>query len=538
METITAFHPPFSGLPSKPTSISTKIMYFSLHNSMRFRHFKPQKQFSVCASEKRQFQEEGTSSSTQLPDGKAEEILKGNDDPAKQIDLGWLPALPHALTASMANFLFGYHIGVMNGPIASVARELGFEGNSILEGLVVSIFIVGAFIGSLISGTLADKFGCRRILQIDSIPLIIGAILSAQAHSVNEVLLGRFLVGLGIGVNTVLVPIYISEVAPTKYRGSLGSLCQIGTCIGIIASLLIAIPAENDPHWWRTLLYIASTPGFLLMIGMQFAVDSPRWLCKTGRLDDAKSILCNLLGPSEVDTAIEEFQLVFNGTDGDTDSNWLELFKEPNYKVALVGGSLFLLQQFAGINGVLYFSSLTFQEVGITSAALASLYVGLTNFAGALSALYLIDKQGRRRLLIGSYLGMAVSMFLAAYAISFPDEDVSHNLSILGTLGYMYSFAIGAGPVTGIIIPELSGSRMRGKIMSFSFSVHWVCNFLVGLFFLELQRIFGVAPIYTSFGGVSLLSAMFCYTFIIETKGRSLEEIEMSLRSKLPGHDN
>ncbi|XP_021724965.1 probable plastidic glucose transporter 1 isoform X2 [Chenopodium quinoa] len=403
--TVTAFHPPFSGLPSKPTSISTKLMYYSLHNSMRFRHFKPLKQFSVCASEKQQFQE-ATPNSTQIPDRKAEELSKGIYDRSKEIDLGWLPALPHVLAASMANFLFGYHIGVMNGPIASVARELGFEGNSIIEGLVVSIFIVGAFIGSLISGALVDKFGCRRTLQIDSIPLIIGAILSAQAHSVNEVLLGRFLVGLGIGVNTVLVPIYISEVAPTKYRGSLGSLCQIGTCLGIIASLLIAIPAENDPHWWRILLYIASIPGFLLMIGMQFAVDSPRWLCKTGRLDDAKSILCNLWGPSEVDSAIEEFQLLFNGTEGDTNSKWLELFKEPNYKVALVGGFLFLLQQFAGINGVLYFSSLTFQDVGITSAALASLYVGLTNFAGALSALYLIDKQGRRRLLVGSYLGM------------------------------------------------------------------------------------------------------------------------------------
>lgn len=179
---------------------------------------------------------------------------------------------------------------------------------------------------------------------------------------------------------------------------------------------------------------------------------------------------------------------------------------------------------------------MTFQDVGITSAALASLYVGLTNFAGALSAMYLIDKQGRRRLLIGSYLGMAASMFLIVYAISSPlDEDVSRTLSILGTLGYIFSFAIGAGPVTGIIIPELSSSRLRGKIMSFSFCVHWVCNFLVGLFFLELVKTFGVAPIYMGFGGVSLLSAIFAYSFIVETKGRSLEEIEMSLRSKLRG---
>lgn len=165
-----------------------------------------------------------------------------------EIDLGWLPAFPHVLIASMSNLLFGYHIGVMIGPILSIARELGFEGNSFLEGLVVSIFIAGAFIGSISSGVLVDRFGFRRTLQMDTTPLILGAILSAQAHTLEEMLLGRFLVGLGIGVNTVLVPIYISEVSPTKYRGTLGTFCQIGTCLGIILSLFLGIPAEDDPH--------------------------------------------------------------------------------------------------------------------------------------------------------------------------------------------------------------------------------------------------------------------------------------------------
>ncbi|GMG98705.1 hypothetical protein Nepgr_000545 [Nepenthes gracilis] len=430
-----------------------------------------------------------------------DKLSRSEDAEIESVDSGWLPVFPHVLTASMSNFLFGYHIGVMNGPIISIARELGFEGNSILEGLVVSIFIVGAFIGSLISGSLVDKFGCRQTLQLVTIPLIAGAILSGQAHSVDEVLWGRFLVGLGIGVNTVLVPIYISEVAPTKYRGSLGTVCQLGTCLGIIASLFIGIPAESDTHWWRTMLYIASIPGFVLALGMQFAVESPRWLCKVGRLNDAKAIIYNLWGPSEVDKAIEEFQLVMKSGERDLGNKWLELLQEPHSRVAFIGGALFLLQQFAGINGVLYFSSLTFQDVGIASAALASLYVGLTNFAGALSALYLIDKQGRRRLLIGSYLGMAISMFLIVYAISAHlDENLSHNLSILGTLMYIFTFAVGAGPVTGLIIPELSSNRTRGTIMGFSFSVHWVCNFLVGLFFLELVEKFGIAPVYSSFG--------------------------------------
>ncbi|EEF37061.1 sugar transporter, putative [Ricinus communis] len=399
----------------------------------------------------------------------------------------------------------------MNGPIVSVARELGFEGDPILEGLVVSIFIAGAFIGSLSSGSLVDKLGCRRTFQVDTIPLIIGAIISAQAHSLDEILCGRFLVGLGIGVNTVLVPIYISEVAPTKYRGSLGTLCQLGTCLGIITSLFLALPSETDPHWWRTILYIASVPAFMLSLGMQFAVDSPRWLCKVGRLDDAKSVIHNLWGPSEVETAIEEFQSVIKNDGSDAGSRWLELLEEPHSRVALIGGSLFILQQFAGINGVLYFSSLTFKDVGITSGALASLYVGLTNFAGALCASYLMDKEGRRKLLIGSYIGMAASMFLVACAINFSvDEDLSHNLSVTGVLVYIFTFAIGAGPVTGLIIPELSSAKMRGKIMGFSFSVHWV-----------------------GFGSVSLLAALYANYYTIETKGRSLEEIEMSLNPNL-----
>ncbi|BBG99962.1 Major facilitator superfamily protein [Prunus dulcis] len=241
-----------------------------------------------------------------------------------------------------------------------------------------------------------------------------------------------------------------------------------------------------------------------------------------GRLNDAKAVIKNVWGASEVEKAIEEFQSVIKNDGSDLDSSWLELLKEPNSR-----------------------------DVGITNSALASLLIGVTNFAGALCALYLIDKQGRLKLLIGSYLGMqghvrlrnsvyvqAVSMFLVVCAISFPlDEQLSDNLSILGTVMYIFTFAIGAGPVTGLIIPELSSNRSRGKIMGFSFSAHWVCNFLVGLFFLDLVEKFGVAPVYGTFGAVSLLAAIFATYFIVETKGRSLEEIEMSLSSDFMSRD-
>ncbi|KAL7601875.1 hypothetical protein Lser_V15G24963 [Lactuca serriola] len=531
--TAAIFYPRFtpdSAIRAAPALNPTLSVNYSLHRPCRLLTSSPPADFKVYGDKKSQLPE--------VFDSSENENLVSEEQSYEEIDIGWLPAFPHVLVASMSNFLFGFHIGVMNGPIVSIAKELGFEGNSILEGLVVSIFIAGAFLGSAGAGYLVDRLGFKKTLQVDTIPLILGAILSAQAHSLDQLLWGRFFVGLGIGANAVLVPIYISEVAPTKYRGTLGSVCQIGTCTGIIASLFLGIFSDSDPHWWRTMLYIASVPGFILTLGMQFAVESPRWLCKAGRLDEAKEVIFNLWGPSEVDKSIEEFQSVLKNDGGDLDSRWSELLEEPHSKVALIGGSLFVLQQFAGINAVLYFSSLTFKDAGISNGALASLFVGLTNFAGALCALYLVDKQGRQKLIIGSYLGMAISMFLVASGIGFHlDEELRNNLSILGTILYILTFAIGAGPVTGLIIPELSSSRTRGKIMSFSFSVHWVCNFLVGLFFLEATERFGVAPVYGSFGVVSLLAALFSYSFLVETKGRSLEEIEMSLNQSFTKQD-
>ncbi|CAH1425783.1 unnamed protein product [Lactuca virosa] len=511
--TATVFYPRFtpdSAIRAAPALNPTLSVNYSLHRPCRLLTSSPPADFKVYGDKKSQLPE--------VFDSSENENLVSEEQSYEEIDIGWLPAFPHVLVASMSNFLFGFHIGVMNGPIVSIAKELGFEGNSILEGLVVSIFIAGAFLGSAGAGYLVDRLGFKKTLQVDTIPLILGAILSAQAHSLDQLLWGRFFVGLGIGANAVLVPIYISEVAPTKYRGTLGSVCQIGTCTGIIASLFLGIFSDSDPHWWRTMLYIASVPGFILALGMQFAVESPRWLCKAGRLDEAKEVIFNLWGPSEVDKSIEEFQSVLKNDGGDLDSRWSELLEEPHSKVALIGGTLFY--------------------AGISNGALASLYVGLTNFAGALCALYLVDKQGRQKLIIGSYLGMAISMFLVASGIGFHlDEELRNNLSILGTILYILTFAIGAGPVTGLIIPELSSSRTRGKIMSFSFSVHWVCNFFVGLFFLEATERFGVAPVYGSFGVVSLLAALFSYSFLVETKGRSLEEIEMSLNQSFTERD-
>ncbi|URE19568.1 Sugar transporter [Musa troglodytarum] len=464
MRCLAVLHPPCPGIIG-----SSKPRFLPLHHLLRrrakgslgLRRRAPLKGTRVAVSSKPP--PSPVSDSDQQPQISDVDVRLDLQKETEGLDLGWLPSFPHVLTASMANFLFGYHIGVMNGPIEAIAHELGFEGNSFLEGLVVSIFIAGAFIGSLGVSSFVDKFGSRHTFQLDTIPLILGAL----------------------------------------FRGSLGSLCQIGTCLGIIASLALGIPSESDPHWWRIMLYIACIPGFILIFGMQFAVESPRWLYKVGRVNETKKVIETIWGESEVEKSIEEIQTVINDDVKNQKTSWLELLVEPNKK-------------------------------------------------GALFALTLMDNQGRRRLLIGSYLGMAISMFLIVYAITVPlDEGSSHILSILGTLMYIFTFALGAGPVTGIIIPELSSNQSRSKIMVYKlflkdmleymllFDVPHVqiCNFLVGLYFLELVEKFGVGPVYGAFGGVSLMSAVFATYFIVETKGRSLEEIEISMNANLAAKD-
>lgn len=509
--------PPFAHIASSP-SLARRFIPLKASTS--------EEQSTISPPELRQ---ESRISDDKVGSSEEKEAL----DAVAGFDWGWLPAFPHVVTASMANFLFGYHIGVMNGPLTSIAHELKFEGDTIVEGFVVSTFLLGAFLGSIGGGVLADKIGRRRTFQVDMLPLIVGAALSASAGSVYAMIVGRFLVGIGIGVNTGLVPVYISEVAPTKYRGALGSICQIGTCVGMVSVLFLGAPTETDPHWWRSLFWISIIPGILLIIGMQFAVESPRWLSKTGRWEEARKVIQMLWGDSSVESAMEELQKSSDLRESNMEISWSELFSERYYKAPAIGSALFALQQFAGINGVLYFSSLTFRDAGISNSMAASATVAVASFIGALSALYLMDKQGRRNCLMGSYLGMAVSMAVLVFSLDgHLDEATSHALSVAGTLMYVYTFALGAGPVTALIIPELSSTEARAKTMAVSLSMHWVCNFLIGLFFLDLVEHVGLSVVYKSFGIISLLSVAFSNTFIIETKGRSLEDIEALLNQK------
>ncbi|KAI8541881.1 hypothetical protein RHMOL_Rhmol08G0095300 [Rhododendron molle] len=427
---------------------------------------------------------------------------------------------PYVGVACLGAILFGYHLGVVNGALEYLSKDLGW---------IVSTLLAGATVGSFTGGTLADKFGRTRTFQLDAVPLAVGAFLCATAHSVQTLIIGRLLAGIGIGISSAIVPLYISEISPTEIRGTLGSINQLFICIGILAALVAGLPLAGNPLWWRTMFGIAIIPSVLLALGMAFSPESPRWLYQQGKIPEAEMAIKRLFGKERVAEVMNDFSAASQGS-SEPEAGWFDLFSNRYRKVVSVGAALFLFQQLAGINAVVYYSTSVFRSVGIASDVAASALVGASNVFGTTIASSLMDKQGRKSLLITSFSGMAASMLLLSFSLTWKAlAPYSGTLAVLGTVLYVLSFSLGAGPVPALLLPEIFASRIRAKAVALSLGMHWISNFVIGLFFLSFVNNFGISSVYLGFSMVCVLAVLYIAGNVVETKGRSLEEIERAL---------
>ncbi|BFG39995.1 hypothetical protein CerSpe_262690 [Prunus speciosa] len=440
----------------------------------------------------------------------------------------WRLSFPHVVVATLSSFLFGYHLGVVNEPLESISKDLGFKGNTLAEGLVVSTCLGGAFVGSLFSGWVADGVGRRRAFQLCALPMIIGAVMSASTKTLAGMLLGRLFVGTGMGLGPPVASLYVTEVSPAFVRGTYGSLIQIATCLGLMGALFVGIPVKEIVGWWRVCFWVSTIPAAILALAMVFCAESPHWLHKQGRTYEAEAEFERLLGGSHVKTAMAELAKSDRGDDTDT-VRLSELLYGRHFRVVFIGSTLFALQQLSGINAVFYFSSTVFKSAGVPSG-LANVFIGIANLSGSIVAMVLMDKVGRKLLLLWSFFGMAISMSLQVAAASFYSSGSgSLYLSVGGMLMFVLTFALGAGPVPGLLLPEIFPSRIRAKAMAVCMSVHWVINFFVGLLFLQLLEQFGPQLLYSIFGTFCMLAVVFVKRNVVETKGKSLQEIEIAL---------
>ncbi|KAF5479914.1 hypothetical protein F2P56_000697 [Juglans regia] len=437
--------------------------------------------------------------------------------------------LPYVGVACLGAILFGYHLGVVNGALEYLSKDLGISENTVLQGWIVSTLLAGATVGSFTGGALADKFGRTRTFQLDVIPLAIGAFLCATAQSVQTMIIGRLLAGIGIGVTSAIVPLYISEISPTEIRGALGSVNQLFICIGILAALVAGLPLAGNPLWWRTMFGIAIVPSILLALGMAFSPESPRWLFQQGKIPEAEKSIKTLFGKERVAEVMQDLRAAGQGS-VEPEAGWFDLFSSRYWKVVSVGAALFLFQQLAGINAVVYYSTSVFRSAGIASDVAASALVGAANVFGTAVASSLMDSQGRKSLLITSFSGMATSMLLLSLSFTWKVlAPYSGTLAVLGTVLYVLSFSLGAGPVPALLLPEIFASRIRAKAVALSLGMHWISNFVIGLYFLSFVNKFGISSVYLGFATVCLLGVLYIAGNVVETKGRSLEEIERAL---------
>ncbi|KAF7129365.1 hypothetical protein RHSIM_Rhsim10G0069000 [Rhododendron simsii] len=473
--------------------------------------------------------------------------------------------LPYVGVACLGAILFGYHLGVVNGALEYLSKDLGIADNTVLKGKfhsidddncnyftllffissmdncaiyklvmfgigwVVSTLLAGATVGSFTGGALADKFGRTKTFQLDAIPLVVGAFLCATAQSVQTMIIGRLLAGIGIGISSAIVPLYISEISPTEIRGTLGSVNQLFICIGILAALVAGLPLAGNPLWWRSMFGVALIPSVLLALGMAFSPESPRWLFQQGKISQAEMAIKTLFGKERVAEVMNDFNAASQGS-SEQEAGWFDLFSSRYWKVVSVGAALFLFQQLAGINAVVYYSTSVFRSVGIASDVAASALVGASNVFGTTIASSLMDKQGRKSLLITSFAGMALSMLLLSLSLTWKVlAPYSGTLAVLGTVLYVLSFSLGAGPVPGLLLPEIFASRIRAKAVALSLGMHWISNFVIGLYFLSFVTKFGISSVYLGFSTVCLLAVLYIAGNVVETKGRSLEEIERAL---------
>ncbi|MBA0779380.1 hypothetical protein Gotri_003636 [Gossypium trilobum] len=376
----------------------------------------------------------------------------------------WKRSLRHVLVATLSSFLYGYHLGVVNETLESISRDLGFHGNTMAEG--------GAFVGSLFSGLIADGVGRRRALQLCALPMIIGASMSATAKSLWAMLLGRLFVGTGMGIGPAVAALYVTEVSPAYVRGTYGSFTQIATGLGLMGSLFIGFPAKAIEGWWRICFWASVAPAAILALFMEFSVESPHWLFKRGRAADAEAEFEKLLGGPYVKSAMAELSKSDRGDEADT-FKFSELLYGHHRKVVFIGSTLFALQQLSGINAVFYFSSTVFETAGVPSES-ANMCVGIANLLGSFVAMILMDRLGRKVLLIGSFSGMVVAMFLQiTSATSLVSRSSGVYLSVGGMLLSVLTFAIGAGPVPSILLSEMFPGRVRANAVSVCMAFHW-----------------------------------------------------------------
>jgi len=427
-----------------------------------------------------------------------------------------------SLVAAVGGLLFGFDTAVISGAIGFLKAQ--FHLDAAQEGFIASSALIGCVLGAFLAGPLSDRFGRKKVLFLAGIFFALSALGAAFPRNMTEFVLARIVGGLGIGAASMVSPLYIAEVAPAEKRGRLVSLNQMAIISGILVAYVVdwACASSFGPETsWRWMFGAGAAPAFLFMLFLAFVPESPRWLCKQGRSAEALVVLSSVGGTQHAQAEMKEIQETIEHEG----SSLLQLFQPGLRTALLIGIVLAVLQQVTGINTVLYYAPRIFENARFAkdAALLSSIIVGLVNAVFTVVAILLIDKLGRKPLLLIGASGMCISFALAGAAFSYKVEGIWILIFILV---YVASFAVALGPVVWVVMSEIFPTRIRGRAMSIATVCLWVSCYLVSLTFPILVDRFGDSFTFWLYSAMCIVTIFFVAFVVPETKGKTLEEIE------------
>ncbi len=427
-----------------------------------------------------------------------------------------------SVVAALGGLLFGFDTAVISGTINFIQPYFGLSEAGL--GWTVSSLLFGCIAGVFLAGKAGDHYGRKKVLMMAALLFFISAVGSASAHSLYFFLIARVLGGIAVGVASILSPMYIAELAPAKYRGTLVSLNQLAIVIGILVAFfsnyLLVDTGENN---WRWMLLVMAVPAVLLFFSLFLVPESPRWLVARGRNNDALQVLVKTSGKEFASAELKEIEETLKNQEESTFSDLLA----PKIKPLLfIGIILAVFQQITGINTIMYYAPKIFANVGQSndSALFQTILIGGTNLIFTLVAMVLIDRLGRKLLIIIGSTGMM--LMLAGLSALYFTNQTSGVLVLAFILGYIAFFAASLGPALWVVAAELFPNRLRSKGMSIAIVSLWIaCTVVTIVFPIMLEKLSGGIT-FLIFALICLANLLYVLKYVPETKGKTLEELE------------
>jgi SP family sugar:H+ symporter-like MFS transporter len=450
------------------------------------------------------------------------------------------------LVATLGGFLFGFDSGVINGTVRGL--EIAFDSEKIGSGFNVASMLLGCAVGAFFAGRLADLYGRRSMLRVASVFFILSAWGSGIAGSSTEFVIYRILGGLAVGAASVMAPAYISEIAPARYRGALATTQQIAIILGLFISFLsnyflagLSGSSENilwlNFETWRWMFWMEILPATVFLVSLFFIPQTPRFLTSRNKAESARKVLGKLYGQSIAQQKLKEIESTLAS---DHKPSFRDLFDNATKKVkpiVWVGVGLASFQQFVGINVVFYYGAVLWQAVGFgeKDALLINVVSGALSIAAVVVSLILVDRVGRKPLLMIGSIGMTITLATVAWAFGKGILNGQNILELPDNIGvvsliaanlYVIFFNVSWGPVMWVMLGEMFPNQMRGSSLAVSGLVQWISNFLITLTFPLLLASIGLSITYGIYAFFALISIFFVRKFVNETRGKELEDMD------------